>query len=460
MKLVILGGGPGGYVCAIRAAQLGAQVVLIEEESIGGTCLNWGCIPTKVLLHTTEEYDLLKRSSGDLGIIVGDIKLDWLGLQNRKSLVVQQLVGGVRTVLNSYGVQVLKGKGKFISDDSIEVTGLEVGRKIIQFDKAVVATGSIPVIPPIPGLKLPGVITSKEALELFEPPSRLCIIGGGVIGVEFADIFARSGSEVTILEMLPRLVVNMDEETVDCLEQAFVGKGIKIYKDTKVESVEQISSGLRINSLRGDESIIVEADKVLVATGRSPNGQGLGLEDIGVEVKKGAVLVDRLFKTSNEKIYAIGDCTGGVQLAHVASASGNFVAELLLGHGSEVDFRTTPYCVYTKPELAGVGLTEEEARKTRRISVGKFPLYANGKSVIVGEVEGFVKIVADAVTGEVLGIHIAGRSATELISFGALSIRLESTVEELLTTIYAHPTVGEALHEAAEDVIGKPIHIP
>ena len=235
MKLVILGGGPGGYVCAIRAAQLGAQVILIEEDSIGGTCLNWGCIPTKVLLHTTEEYDLLKRSAGDLGIIVGDVRLDWSSLQTRKDLVVQQLVGGVATVLKSYGVEVLKGRGKFISEDSIEVTGSEIGKKVIRYDRAVVATGSSPVFPPIPGLKLPGVITSKEALELSEPPSSICIIGGGVIGVEFADIFARTGTEVTILEMLPRLVANMDVDTVDCLEQVFIDKGIKIYKNTKVE---------------------------------------------------------------------------------------------------------------------------------------------------------------------------------------------------------------------------------
>ena len=235
---------------------------------------------------------------------------------------------------------------------------------------------------------------------------------------------------------------------------------IKIYKNTKVESIEQTSTGLRIRSIRGEENILVEAVKVLVATGRRPNGLDLGLEEIGVEVKKGAVVVDRLFKTSNDKIYAIGDCTGGVQLAHVASASGNFVAELLFGRSAEVDFSTTPYCVYTKPELAGVGQTEEDAKKTRRVSVGKFPLYANGKSVISGEVKGFVKIVADTDTNEIVGLHIVGRSATELIGFGALSIRLEATIEELLTTIYAHPTLGEAIHEAAEDVFNRPIHIP
>ena len=461
MKIAIIGGGPGGYVAAIKAAQMGAEVVLIEKEYIGGTCLNTGCIPTKVLLHSTEIYHQLKNEAEALGLEINDLKVNWGNLLTRKELVATQLVEGVKNILRTLNVEVVGGYAKFTSNKTIEISLTEGGKRSISFDKAIVATGSKSIIIPIPGNDLEGVITSREAMSLEEIPESICIIGGGVIGVEFANIYSNLGTRVTIIEMLPRLVANMDHDIVNSLEEALADEGVKVYKSAKVLRIDRSGKDLQVTAQFNDDSFQVIAEKVIMATGRKPSGDGLGLEEIGVKVDRGAIQVDSLFKTEVDNIYAIGDCTGGVQLAHVASASGLMVAELIMGERMTMDFRTIPYCVYTNPELASVGLTEQDAEiKGYKIKVGKFPMYGNGKSVITGNVRGMVKIIADENTGEVLGIHIAGNSATELIASGAVAMRLEATVQELITTIYAHPTVGEAIHEAAESVFGRAIHIP
>ena len=461
MKIAIIGGGPGGYVAAVKAAQLGAQVVLVEKEYIGGTCLNTGCIPTKVLLHSTDIFHLLKTDAGSLGLEMENLKVNWKDLQTRKDLVATQLVEGVKNLLRSGNIEVVEGSARFASRSSLQVDLAGGGSKRVSFDRAIVATGSKPIVIPVPGHDLDGVITSREAMSLEEIPKSLCIIGGGVIGVEFANIYSNLGTEVTIVEMLPDLVSNMDSEIVESLEGALAENGVKIHKSTKVLKIEKADAGLMVSAENEKETIGINAEKVLMATGRKPAGDDLGLEDIGVNVERGAIQVDRLFKTDVDNIYAIGDCTGGVQLAHVASASGLMVAELIMGKRMAMDFRTIPYAVYTKPELAAVGMTEKEAvGKGYRIKVGRFPMYGNGKAVITGDVRGLVKIVADEGTGEVLGVHIAGSSATELIAAAAVAIRLEATVDELLTTIYAHPTVGESIHEAAESVFGRAIHLP
>lgn len=461
MKIAIIGGGPGGYVAAIKAAQMGAEVVLLEKEYIGGTCLNTGCIPTKVLLHSTEIYHQLKNEAEALGLEINDLKVNWGNLLTRKELVATQLVEGVKNILRTLNVEVVGGYAKFTSNKTIEISLTEGGKRSISFDKAIVATGSKSIIIPIPGNDLEGVITSREAMSLEEIPESICIIGGGVIGVEFANIYSNLGTRVTIIEMLPRLVANMDHDIVNSLEEALADEGVKVYKSAKVLRIDRSGKDLQVTAQFNDDSFQVIAEKVIMATGRKPSGDGLGLEEIGVKVDRGAIQVDSLFKTDVDNIYAIGDCTGGVQLAHVASASGLMVAELIMGERMTMDFRTIPYCVYTNPELASVGLTEQDAEmKGYKIKVGKFPMYGNGKSVITGNVRGMVKIIADENTGEVLGIHIAGNSATELIASGAVAMRLEATVQELITTIYAHPTVGEAIHEAAESVFGRAIHIP
>ncbi len=461
MKIAIIGGGPGGYVAAVKAAQHGAQVVLVEKEHIGGTCLNTGCIPTKVLLHSTDIFHQLKNEAGALGLEMDNLRVNWQELMVRKDLVATQLVEGVKNLLKSGNIEVVEGNARFASRTSLHVELAGGGSKRIDFDRAIVATGSESIVIPLPGHDLEGVITSREAMSLEEIPERLCVIGGGVIGVEFANIYSNLGTEVTIVEMLPQLVANMDNEIVQGLEDALIDGGVKIHKSAKVLKIEKADGGLEVWAEKGNDSIRIRADKVLMATGRRPAGDGLGLEEIGVRVEKGAIQVDRLFKTDVDNIYAIGDCTGGVQLAHVASASGLMVADLIMGERKGMDFRTIPYAVYTKPELAAVGMTENEAlEKGYRIKVGRFPMFGNGKAVITGDVRGLVKIVADERTGEVLGVHIGGSSATELIGVAALAIRLEATVDELLTTIYAHPTVGEAIHEAAEGVFGKAIHLP
>lgn len=461
MKIAIIGGGPGGYVAAIKAAQMGAEVALIEKEYIGGTCLNTGCIPTKVLLHSTEIFHQLKNEAEALGLEINDLNVNWQNLLTRKNLVATQLVEGVKNLLRVREIEVIEGSAKFTSSKSIEVSLAAGGSRRISFDKAIVATGSESIVIPVPGHDLEGVITSREAMDLEEIPKSLCIIGGGVIGVEFANIYSNLGTQVTIIEMLPQLVANMDQEIVNALEEALIDKKVKIYKSAKVLKIDRTDDGLQVTAQMNDNTFQVKSEKILMATGRKPLGDGLGLKEIGVKVEIGAIQVDKLFKTDVDNIYAIGDCTGGVQLAHVASASGLMVAELIMGERMTMDFRTIPYCVYTNPELASVGLTEKDAiMKGHKIKVGRFPMYGNGKSVITGNVRGLVKIIADEKTGEVLGLHIAGNSATELITSGALAMRLEATVQELVTTIYAHPTVGEAVHEAAESVFGRAIHIP
>jgi dihydrolipoamide dehydrogenase len=462
MRLAIIGGGPGGYVSAIKAAELGAQVFLIEEEFIGGTCLNTGCIPTKVLLNSTKIFNQLKNEGTSLGLKFKDLSVDWENLQIRKDLVSQQLVEGVKNLLLTNKIEIIEGRAKFKTKNQLEIHLKNGGSKNLVFDKAIIATGSTPIKIPIQGIDLEGLMTSREALSIEEIPESMIIIGGGVIGSEFANIYANIGTKVTIVEMLPRIVANMDSEITDCLETALIEQGVEIYKSTRVEEIriKDVQYGVKIHKEDGSKDEIF-AEKVLLATGRKANTRDMGLEEIEVDMDRGTIVVNNLFETSISNIYAIGDCIGGSQLAHVASAQGLMVAELIIGTAKLIDFKTIPYCVYTKPELASVGLLEDEAiKKGYKIKVGRFPMYANGKSVILGDVAGLVKIIADKSTKQVLGVHIAGESATELISAAAIAIRLEGTVDEMLTTVYAHPTISEAIHEASESVFGEAIHIP
>ena len=461
MKIVVLGGGPGGYVCAIKAAQLGAEVTIVEQDNMGGTCLNVGCIPTKVLLHSTEIYRLLNKESADLGFDMDNLKINWNTVQNRKDMVVTQLVDGVKTLLESNKIKLINGNGKFISKSQIEVILNNGNKTLINFDKAVIATGSNPIKIPIEGVELEGVLTSTEALSLENIPKSMCIIGGGVIGVEFANIYSNLGSKVTIVEMLPNIVSNMDEDIVNCLKSQLIKSDVDIYTSTKVEKIEKEENKLKVIIATPSGNKHIASDKVLMSTGRRPNIEGIGLEAIGVKIEKGAIEVDKSMKTNVENIYAIGDCVGGALLAHVASAHGIIAAENIMGIFTPIDFKTIPYCVYTKPEIASVGLTEKQAlNKGYNVKIGTFPLYANGKSLIMGDVNGLVKYVVDSSTDEILGLHIAGPNATELIAVGALAIRLETTVDEIISTIHAHPTVSESLCEAAHAVNGNAIHLP
>lgn len=461
MKIAVLGGGPGGYVAAIRAAQLGAEVTLIEQKALGGTCLNVGCIPTKVLLHTSELAGILKREAGEMGIDVPGFTVNWPQVQKHKDKIIRQNAGGIDALLKANGIAKIIGQGAFADRHRLEVTLPDGTKREVPFNSAIIATGSKPGLAPIPGIGEPGVLTSDEALSLDRIPASLCIIGGGVIGCEFASVYANLDNRVTIVEQQPELIGNMDQDTVQCLVKELQQTGVAIHTGTRVEKIERTGSGLSVSIEGPDGSGRIEAENVLLSIGRRPVTEGLGLERIGVQTERGRIVADKRQRTSIPHIYAIGDCTGGVMLAHAASAQGVLAAETILQQPSPIDFRTIPYCVYTRPELAGVGLTEKLARERGlAVKTGVFPLQANGKSKILGEAGGMVKVVADTATGEILGLHMAGPRATELIAEGALAIRLEATLEELITTIHAHPTVAESLHEAFHAVHGTAIHIP
>jgi len=465
MRIVIIGGGPGGYVAAIRAAQLGAEVTLIEDKYLGGTCLNIGCIPTKVLLYTTDLIDVLENDAKEMGIIVSGYEADWSKLQKRKKKIVKKLVSGVNGLFKNNNVTTVTGKGSFLNDHQILVKSKNGDESleeesIIDFDFAIIATGSKPIMIPIPGIDLPGVITSEEALSLDTVPESLCIIGGGVIGCEFASIYHAFGCKVTIIEMLTDIVAIMDHDIAKPLKDKFAKEGIEIFTSTKVGSIQKTNEGLSVNTSSTDGEKSFLAEKVLVSVGRKPVIDALGLEKAAIETEAGAIKVNKNMRTNIENIYAVGDCNGGVMLAHVASSEGVVAAESIMGKKSNIDFRTIPYCVYTKPEMAGVGMTEAQAKaKGYDVKTVITPMYINSKAMIMGETTGIIKYIADASTGEILGLHMAGPRATDLIVEGALAIRLEATIDEIISTIHAHPTVGEALLEAAHAVHGDAIHL-
>ncbi|MBD5642976.1 dihydrolipoyl dehydrogenase [Clostridium botulinum] len=460
MKLVVIGGGPGGYVAAIRGAQLGAEVTLIEKEKLGGTCLNIGCIPTKVLLHSSELLNEIKEAR-TLGIEVNnEVKINWTQLQNRKNTVVNTLVSGVSSLLEHNKVKVINGTAAFEGKSSIKVTKDQGESENIQFDNVIISSGSVPFIPPIEGRELEGVIDSTGALSLDSIPKSMVIIGGGVIGIEFANIFNSLGCKVTVIEMLPYILPPVDREISEILKGKLKKDGIDIYNNCKVTKIENNNENLKVSFEEDNEKLNIEAQKVLIAVGRRANIGNLNLESTGVYIEKGCIWVNDNMETNIKGIYAIGDCTGKNMLAHVASDQGIIAIENIMGENKKMDYKTVPACVYTKPELASVGLTEEQAKeKGIDYKVGKFPLIYNGKSLIMNDTEGFIKIIADKKYEEVLGVHILGPRATDLITEAALALRLEATLEEIITTVHAHPTIGEAMKEAALAVNKEAIHM-
>lgn len=461
MKIVVIGGGPGGYVAAIRAAQLGAEVTLVEKNAMGGTCLNVGCIPTKALIHSADLYHEIKKDAAKNGIVVGDVSIDFAAMQKKKQSVVKQLVGGVGGLMSANGITVVKGTAKFKSHTEIEVETAE-GAKTLGFDKALIASGSVPSVVPIPGYDLDGVVDSTGALNFEEIPQSLCIIGGGVIGIEMAHVYQRLGTKVTVVEMLPDILINLDSDITAVIKKLMKKNKVDILLETKVNAIEKAENGLavRVTAADGTEKAI-EAEKVLMCVGRRPATEELGLGEIGIATERNRILVDETYKTNVENIYAIGDCIGGIMLAHVASAEGIAAVEGMLGHKPNICFDAVPSCVYTSPEMSGVGLTEKEAvQKGVEYETGIFPLIGNGKSLIMGETSGLVKIIADKKTGEVLGMHMCGPNATELIVEGALAITKKATAEDILATIHAHPSVGESIQEAAHAVFGNALNMP
>lgn len=458
-KIVIIGGGMGGYVAAIRAAQLGADVTLIEKRNIGGTCLNEGCIPTKVLLHTAELYSELLTGE-EYGIrIDGEISVDWSALQQRKTKIVKQLVGGVSILLKNNKINTINGTAKINSQNSISVTKPDGVVETIEADNIIISTGSEPFIPRIPGFDLEGVIDSTGALGLDNIPKSLTIIGGGVIGIEFAHLFNILGCQVNIVEMMPDILPRIDGEIVALMRMLLEGRNIRICTDAKVTCISKARGGLEVKVDTKSGPISLESEKVLLSAGRRGRLDGLNTEALGIRTNKSTIWVDDNMMTNIPGIYAVGDITGKSMLAHVASEQGVIAAQNIMGIEQKMDYKVVPSCIYTKPEIACVGITEEEAKGSKiAYKKGIFPLMANGKSIIANESEGFIKIIADAKYSEILGVHMIGPRATELIGEAALAMKLEATVDELIATIHAHPTVSESIKEAALSVNNEAIH--
>jgi dihydrolipoamide dehydrogenase len=455
--IAILGGGPGGYVAAIRARQLGADVTLIEMDRLGGTCLNRGCIPSKALLRSAELSQLAGRLD-EFGIQAEVKGIDWPRIIERKNEVVDQVVTGVEFLMKKNKINVVAGKGRLVDAKTI-VAETEAGEETITADRVVLATGSIPARLPLPGFDSPSVLTSTELLEIDHIPPRLCIIGAGYVGVEFADIFNSVGSEVTIIEMMPQIVPTEDADIAAELARAFRRRRIAAHTNSRVKEVADRNGARVVRFTRDDDEKEVEADVILCAVGRWPNTEGLGFEEAGLEMDRRAIRVSSKMETSAEGVYAIGDAVGGIMLAHVASSEGKVAAATAMGQEVEMDYTAIPTVTYTHPEIGGVGLTEKQAQdKGIDTSMGKFFFRGAGKATAEGTREGVVKVIVDRESGKVVGGQICGPHATELIHELVLAVHVGATAEEVGEMVHAHPTLMEPIMEAAEDALGIAIH--
>jgi dihydrolipoamide dehydrogenase len=455
--VAVLGGGPGGYTAAIRAAQLGAKAVCVEKEpALGGTCLRVGCIPTKAWVQTAFALKEAHETFAKLGVQVGEPQLDFAASNEWKSRVVDQMTKGVASLFKANGVEWVKGFGRFKDANTIAVEGGED----VTFKTAIVATGSFPLRPPIEGLDSERCVDSTGLLAQTEVPRRLAVLGGGIIGVEFASIFNRFGSEVTIIEMLPRLIPMEDEDAAKELAKQFERRGIALHLDKQCKKVEDTGSGLTVHFGEGET---LEADLMLVSVGRGPQVEGIGLEEAGVEYdRRKGIAADEHRRTNVQHIYAVGDCAGYWQLAHTAFREGEVAAENALGHEAVVDNRGVPRPIYTDPEIAGVGLTEAEAREQYGddVATGMFPWVANARAVMQNETVGWVKSIHETRYGELLGIVMVGPHVTDLIEAGVVALDAEATVETVADGMAAHPTLSEAIKEAGLVALGRPIHLP
>jgi dihydrolipoamide dehydrogenase len=461
--LVVIGSGPGGYVAAVRAAQLGLSVAIVEKDTrLGGTCLLRGCIPTKALLHSADLVQEM-RESAKHGILADNVRVDFKAVMDRKAKVVDKSAAGVGFLMKKHKVDVLWGTGRIEAPGRVAVTGHEEQITQVETRFILIATGSVPKR--LPGVEVDGksVVTSDEILELDHVPDSLIVLGAGAVGVEFASAFARLGSKVTVVELLPRFLPLEDEEVSREFEKAFRRRGIACHPDTRMGRVVTTENGVRcsIQNKKGEDSAL-EARMLLVAVGRSPYAHGLGAKEAGVRVDdRGFVPVDEYYRTNVPGIYAIGDIVPSPQLAHVASAEAIIAAEHMAGAPTRpLNYRTTPSCTYSDPEVASVGLSEAAARDAGYdVVTGHFPFSANGKARILDESDGFVKIVSEKRYDQVLGVHIVGARATELIAEAGLMIQTECTTEEVVRLMHPHPTLSEAVLEAAHGVHGSPIHI-
>src|SRR5450830_772893 len=454
--VAILGAGPGGYVAAIRAKKLGLNVIAIEKENLGGACLNWGCMPTKALAHTVEVIESVKKSA-ELGINIGGMDIDFKKVMARKDVVVSGLRGGLEYNFKKNGIEIVRGEGKLISQNKIAVIGND-GKDIeINAKNIILATGShASSVPPFI-LDNAGILDNVGILSLKELPKSMLVVGGGVVGCEFSSIFSTLGTKVTIVEVMPRILLNEDEEVGDLIKKVFAKKGINVYTNITVKEVKR-SGNQYICILSNGESLTV--DKILVSVGRKPNTEGIGLKEAGVELdSKGFIRVDKYLRTNVKNIYAIGDVIGGYQLAHVASAEGLVAIDNISGKNREMKYKVVPWAIFTLPEIGTVGLSKKQAEeKGYKVCMGMFPFKSSGKAFAVQETEGFIKIFTDSSTGEILGSTMIGPRATDLVHEIAVAMHGELPIDYIADTIHAHPTLAEAVMETAEDCFGLPTH--
>jgi dihydrolipoamide dehydrogenase len=458
--VIVLGSGPGGYVTAIRASQLGLKTAIVEREALGGICLNWGCIPTKALLKSASVFQYIQHAK-DYGIEVGAPKADFGGVVKRSRGVAEGMSKGVQFLMKKNKIDVIMGTGKVMAGKKIQVTAADGSKSEVAGNHIIIATGGRSR--ELPNLKQDGkkVIGYREAMTLPEQPKNMVIVGSGAIGVEFAYFYSAMGTKVTIVEYAPNIVPVEDEEVSKALLKSFKSSGIDVMNNAEVTKVDTAGKGCKVTVKSGDSEQVLECDIVLSAVGVVANIENIGLEDVGIITDKGKIVVDKYYQTNLPGYYAIGDCTPGQALAHVASAEGIICVEKIAGHHPQpLDYGNIPGCTYCSPEVASVGMTEKAAKEQGfEIKVGKFPFSASGKASAAGHKDGFVKLIFDAKYGELLGAHMIGANVTEMIAECVALRKLETTGEELIKTVHPHPTMSEAIMEAAAAAYGEVIHL-
>ena len=459
--LVVIGAGPGGYTAAIKAAQLGMKTAIVEKgKNLGGTCLNVGCIPSKALLSSSELFHEAQHGFKSHGIKAEGVTMDVAAMMKRKNGVVRKMARGIDYLMNKNGIEHVSGSGRIVNAGEVEVTGGEAARTL-KTKRILIATGSS--VSGLPFLEFDGetVLSSDHAIALGQAPESMIVIGGGAIGLEVGSVWARLGTKVTVVEFLPRIAAMFDEDITQALQKLLQKQGLKFHLGTGVESAEKTKTGIKLTAAKGDKSLELEAEKVLVAVGRKPNTDGLGATEAGVELdERGRIRTDAEWQTNVPGIYAIGDVIAGPMLAHKAEQEAVAAVERMAGKAGRVNYDTIPWVIYTAPEVAAVGLTEAEAKeKGHEVSVGAFPFQANGRAVAGAHADGLAKVIADKATDRVLGAQILSANASELIAEAVLLMEFDGSAEDLARTIHAHPTRSEGLREAAHMAMGEPLHI-
>ena len=459
--LVVIGAGPGGYTAAIKAAQLGMKTAIVEkDQALGGTCLNVGCIPSKALLSSTELFHEAQKQFGSHGISADRLSMDVSKMMKRKDDIVRKMARGIDYLMNKNGIERLAGMGRIVSANKVEVTS-DGGSQKLNAKHILIATGSR--VASLPFLEIDGetILSSEHAIALGEVPESMVVIGGGAIGLELGSVWARLGTKVTVVEFLPRIVAMFDEDITLALQKLLQKQGLKFHLGTRVESAEKNNGGVRLTAYKGEKKLELEAEKVLVAVGRNPNTEGLGVTEAGVELdERGCIKTNAERLTNVPGIYAIGDVVAGPMLAHKAEQEAIAAVERMAGQSGSVNYDTIPSVVYTAPEVAAVGLIEAEAKeKGYEIAIGVFPFQANGRAVACGHADGLAKVIADKASGRVLGAQILSTNASELIAEAVLLMEFGGSAEDLARTIHAHPTMSEGLREAAHIAVGEPLHI-